>query len=401
MRRVALLAAALFAVSCSTATPTQTPTFTPGPTIAPTQHASPTATPSPGATSSSTPAPLVDAPLPAKVEVELQEALDGYVAEGLVPSLSATVMVPGVGGWSGAAGAADRERAVAATPGTAYAVGSITKTFAAALILRLAEEGFFGLDDPAADHLGPVAASKTNGATIRQLLGHRSGIYNFTDNPDIDKDKPWTVEDLLALVGEPHFAPGERFEYSNTNYLLLGLIAEVVTGGPLGELLHEYLLGPLDLERTYYGASEVVDEPFAHGYLVADGEYHDVYDGSGHVPFASATSAASGAGSISSTTADVGRWLYLLLSGQVLSDNSQRQMLDFGATPSYGLGIGRWPIAPGVVALGHGGSIYGFLSTAAYVRDSGVVIVVFGNADPFDIDGLTRRLYKVIAAAGY
>jgi len=393
VKPLALLAAALLAVSCSSVAPTATPTLAPNPTTAPT----PSLATSPSSAPSPTIAPLVDGPLPAEMAAALQAVLDDYIVEHhLAPSISAAVLVPGVGAWYGASGLAETAGEVAATPDTVYAVGSITKTFLAALILRLVEEGFLGLDDPAADNLGPVAGSKTNGATIRQLLGMRSGIDNYTDHFDQSLDTAYSIADLVDLVGPPHFAPGEEFEYSNTNYLLLGLIAEVVTGGPLGELLHEYLIDRFDLTRTYYGATDVAAEPLAHGYVTIDGALTDVYDGSGHLPFANATGAALGAGSMASTAADIGRWIYLLYGGQVLRHESQAELLDFSASIDYGLGTMRFVVPGGGQVVGHSGNIAGFMSAAYMARDSGTIAVILTNGETLDMSGALNRLFAAV-----
>jgi len=390
VKPLALLAAALLAVSCSSVVPTATPTGPSSPTTAPTPSLATSPSPAP----SPTVAPLVDEPLPAEVAADLQGVLDAYVVEHhLAPSISAAVLVPGVGAWYGASGFADTADEVGATPDTVYAVGSITKTFLAALILRLVEEGFLRLDDPAADHLGPVAGSKTNGATVRQLLGMRSGIDSYTDHFDQSLDTAYSIADLVDLVGPPHFAPGQEFEYSNTNYLLLGLIAEVVTGGPLSELLHEYLIDRFDLTRTYYGATDVAAEPLAHGYVAIGGELTDVYDGSGHLPFAAATSAALGAGSMASTTADIGRWIYLLYGGQVLRHDSQAELLDFSASIEYGLGTIRFVVPGTGQVIGHSGSIPGFTSAAYMGRDSGTIVVILTNGETLDMSGALNRLF--------
>jgi D-alanyl-D-alanine carboxypeptidase len=395
MRFVALLATVAL-VGCSSAT-TPSPSASAAATLSASPSATATVSPSSTPNASATLPPLVEAPLPAEVEASLQEILDAYVGEHqLVPSMSVSVIVPGVGTWRGAAGLADIEGDVAATPETVYAIGSVTKTFVAALILRLAEDGFLDLDDPAADHLGPVAGSKANGATVRQLLGMRSGIENYTDHSEIFSDGPWSPAGVLDIVGEPHFAPGERFEFSNTNYLLLGLIAEVVTGGPLGDLLHEYLLAPEDLARTYYGASEVADEPVAHGYVGSSDGLRDIYDDSGMLPNANIASAALGAGAMASTASDVALWVHELFSGEIVTADSQTQMLDFGDSVEYGLGVQRFVLPSASQVIGHTGSHAGFgYSTAACMaRDSGVIVAMLTNGDRLDIDGALNRLFE-------
>jgi len=237
---------------------------------------SPDASISPAGSASIAPptlAPLVDGPLPTEVVAELQSVLDGYVLERHdAPSISATVVVPGVGVWSGASGMADPQAARAATPDTVYAIGSITKMFVAALILRLAEEGLLSIDDPAADHLDSLAGPLTNGATVRQLLSQRSGIDEYLDATD--EFRPWTATEILGVVGEPHFAAGTQYEYSSTNYFLLGLIAEGISG----ELLRPIVtaVGDVRMHISNGAASSFLDSlPLLHPFGIL--QCHDIF----------------------------------------------------------------------------------------------------------------------------
>lgn len=393
MRPLALLAAGLLLAACSSPTPTPSPT----PTLVhsdPTMGSSPRPSPAPSRT------PLVDtfdSPLPADVVERLENVLAGYAVDNSLVSISAAVLVPDVGYWQAAAGLAERDNEVAATPDTAYHISAITQTFVAALILRLAEEGYLTLDDPSADHLGPLAGSKSNGATIGQLLGHRSGIDTYFG--EVTDDRPWTFEELLNQVGRPPMAPGGPAAYSPTNYLLLGAIAEVVTGGPLGELLHEYLLDRFGLQRTYYTFTDTVDEPFAHGYELVDGTLVDVYDGSGHLPFANETTITRGVGAMASTAPDLARWMHLLCSGEVLSAESQEQMLDFDAFEGHGKGLVRFGV-PGSVGqvIGRGGGGFGYGASAYCDEDTGMVLAVLTTGEFPDP---TQLLDRFFAAASH
>jgi D-alanyl-D-alanine carboxypeptidase len=328
------------------------------------------------------------------VAARLQGILASYLATSGTPSISAAVIVPGVGAWQGAVGTASRLDDEGATPDTVYALGSITKTYVAALVMLLAEEGRFSLDDLAADHLGALAGPKANGATIRQLLGHRSGVFNYTNDPRAFEDKPWTFAELLDLIGEPTFEPGEQFEYSNSNYLLLGELVEYVTAGPITRPLHERLLDPLGLSHTFYGPIEKTGGPLAHGYTTEGGMELDGYDDSGVLPTENLASAARSAGGMSATAADVARWMSSLYSGQVLSDESLNEMLDFSASGSYGLGVGLTFLRSGRTAVGHDGGIPGFISVGNYDRQSGVVVVVLSNGMELDMFGIQDDLFN-------
>jgi D-alanyl-D-alanine carboxypeptidase len=386
VKTLTLLAAFVLA-ACSSVTPS------PAPTIAPSVIPSPiTAPPTAPTRPPPTPGRFVDAPLPADVVERLENVLHQYASDATLSSISAAVIVPGVGHWEAAAGLADRENEITATPATAYAIGGVTRSFVAALIIRLSEDGYLDLDRPAADYLGPLGASKSNGATVRELLGQRSGIDSYLAH--VDYDRAWTLEELLETVGEPIYRrpPGPP-EGSSTNFLLLGFIAESLTGGPLGELLHEYLLDRFDLERTYYTFGETADEPVAHGYDLVDGQFVDTYDGSGHLPSENAASALRGDGAMASTASDLARWMSLLCGGEILDSEAQSQMFDFfmELTDGTGLGIYRHHDASVGNITGNSSSTSGSAASAYCDEDTGTVVAVLSTGevvDPLPIVGL-------------
>ena len=252
-------------------------------------------------------------PLPEPVAASLQAVLDGAVEQGTFGGVTAAVIVPDSGSWSGAAGVDLQENPL--TPDARLLIASVGKTVTAAQVLRLVEEGKLGLDDPAADHLPPeIVFVDTNGATIRDLLGMRSGI---PDQPLVD----------TGSAPEPLFPAGSEIVYTNINYILLGKIIEHVTGRPLREALY----------------SGVLDRPGLDGLVYW---WKDALAGDG--------------GGVGSDPASLARWGYELYGGFVLSDASLRQMTDFRGD-WYGLGAidfsQRSQVTRGynVPAIGHGG----------------------------------------------
>jgi len=395
----AVLSLGMLIPSCATAPSAPnatTPTALPAATA--THAPTPTSTPRPIRP------PLVEDPLPADVAAKLQAVLDERVRERTdEPSVSAAVVVPGEGIWSGAAGLAATGDQVLATTETAYAIGSVTKTFVAGLTLLLARDGAIALDDPAANWLEGVAADKSNGATIRQLLSHRSGIDEHVDELGQQLAQPhrWTPTELLQLVDEPHFAPGERFEYSNTNYTLLGLIAERAGEAPLEEQLRDRIFEPFGLNRTFLSGREQVTPPLAHGYGRLSELTGDLYDGSGYLPFETLATAAWAGGAIASTPRDVARWLYQLCTGVALGEDYTAQMVAVDPPYDYGLGV-ELPVIPGIgPAIGHVGQIPGYLALAFYLVDTGTVVVVVTNTDmdPEDLGLVLVELYEIISRA--
>ena len=167
--------------------------------------------------------------------------------------LSVAVMLPDGSIWTGTAGNAEYAPARPVTEDTGFAIASVTKTFVAALILQLVDEGKLSLDVPYERWLPDGPRSKT--VTIRELLSHRSGIHDYFDSAryraeiyEGDRDRVWTYDDILGLVKTGYCKPNACYRYSNTNYVMLGRIAEVVEGKPLNVLLRQHLFAPLGLD---------------------------------------------------------------------------------------------------------------------------------------------------------
>jgi D-alanyl-D-alanine carboxypeptidase len=159
---------------------------------------------------------------------------------------------------------------------THFRIASNTKTMTAAVIVQLAEEGRLDLDDPVSRYVSGVPDGDR--ITIADLLKMRSGLYNYTDSPEIsasldrDPTKVWTADDVLAIAFKhpPYFPPGTAYQYCNTNYALLGLVAENRDHGkPLARILQDRLFGPLGMKNTALpaGTSSSLPEPYSHGYL--------------------------------------------------------------------------------------------------------------------------------------
>ncbi len=234
---------------------------------------------------------------------------------------------------------------------THFRIASNTKTMTAAVILQLAQEGKLSPGDPVSKYVPGVP----NGdhITIAELLDMRSGLYNYTNAPEIsesvdhDPTRVWTPQELLAIAfaRPPNFAPGTEFEYCNTNYALLGLIIERVDGKPLARSMQDRLFGPLGLKNTELPASTVntIPEPYSHGYLYGSSSVALV----GTPPYTPAIKAAARAGTLLpndytgvnpsiaaaaggaiSTADDLAVWIEALVGGRVLNAEYQRRWLD-------------------------------------------------------------------------
>lgn len=297
-------------------------------------------------------------------------------------------------GQGGAAGAqariADGENRVVATSGVAvvgtsapvpadgrFRAGSITKTFVSTVVLQLVGEGRVALDEPVTRYLPGLVP---DGITVRMALQHTSGLYNYTAAVALEdpaafepaRFRHWEPRELVALAtAQPlNFAPGTAWEYSNTNYVVAGLLIEAVTGRPYAEAVEERILRPLDLRDTVLPGDRVdVPGPHAHGYYQEDGRSVDVTEIN--------PSVAHSAGEIISTTADLDRFLDALLDGHLLAP---AQMAELTRTqpvsPGYGLGLYATPLPCGVTVWGHDGGIPGYTTFMASTPDTTTRIAV-------------------------
>ena len=297
--------------------------------------------------------PFPDRPLPDSTAEALQAALDAVVEEGALSGVTAAIIVADRGSWAGAAGSAE---GIPLTPDSPTPTHSSGKTIVAAEALSLAEDGLLGLDDPAADYLPPeLGFFDANGATIRQVLGMRSGIPDLKEGDGYyPAEQASTAIKVFRKLPEPEVRPGGGFEYASTNYVLLGTIIEHVTGRPLAEVLRSDVLGDPALDGFVYTVEDA---------LAADGY------------------------GVEATPGSLARWGYELYGGFVLSDASLREMTQFHGE-WYGLGVMDLSGEYGTLALGHEGesSVTTCCSLIRLVAlpEEGVVISVQATTEATD-----------------
>lgn len=315
-----------------------------------------------------------------------QALIDDMQTSGTgVVGLAAAVAMPDGGRWEGAAG--NSAVGVPLEPGMLQGIGSITKTYVATLILKLEEEGRLSIDDPLHRWL-PAYAHVDSVITIRQLLNHTSGIFNYLENQAVndslflDFTRTWTPEQLLTYFVKPrNFAPGKGWHYSNTNYVLLGMIAEKVTGRPVEVEIRERLLAPNRLTDTFFPNYETLEGDVADPWSDATGD--QVPDNIVGIPREGLHSLAWAAGAMFSTPKDLVNWGRALYGGTVLSSESLEKMLafrtvQFGACDGYGLGIMRFKVS-GRTVYGHGGNVLGYSSLLLYSPQDRVTVALIVN----------------------
>ncbi|MEV5824629.1 serine hydrolase domain-containing protein [Spirillospora sp. NPDC052242] len=283
-----------------------------------------------------------------------------------------------------------------------WRVGSITKTFTATTVLLLVEDGLIELDAPVERYLpGTVRGNGNDGRniTVRQLLQHTGGLPDFLEHLGIGHvvENPLEQHDrgdllALALAHPPEFAPGTGWSYSNTGYLLAGLIVEKVTGDPLADVVERRVLDPLRLDDTGApGDATGLPSPHPRGYVRMDGTLLDRTRLN--------TSPAWGGGDIVSDASDLNRFYAALLGGRVLRPETLREMKrTTEVSPEYGLGLRRFPRSCGAPGWGHAGDIIGF-STLTGATGDGRTATVMVNVKPGLSDTGEQRVKDAFDAA--
>ncbi|MBL1073708.1 beta-lactamase family protein [Nocardia sp. 2] len=264
-------------------------------------------------------------------------------------------------------------------------VGSIGKTFVATIIMQLVGEGKIRLDDSIEVYLpGKVTGNGVDGRaiTVRQILQHRSGLPEFSSDAEIDeyraglRGQTMTPEQELAIAlrNPAQFAPGARFEYTNTNYLIAAMIIEKVTGSTYSEELTRRVTAALPLPDTYLPAAGELDirGPHPKGYATIDGVRTDVSRIEPSVPWAS--------GALVSTGADINHFYMSLLAGKLMAGTQLEEMIAGesqmeGSAFKYGLGIGSMRLSCGAQYFGHTGGIFGYLTVAGATPEGRAVTI--------------------------
>jgi D-alanyl-D-alanine carboxypeptidase len=311
--------------------------------------------------------------------------------------------------FEGATGLANDEKQTPLSPTDRFRIYSITKTFTAVLVLQLVDEGVLSLDDTVADWLDDPAVGRIPNVeqiTLRQLLTHTSGVYDYfaEDSPfwedaylgeDANWSRIWTPEELLAYADgashAPDFAPGEGVRYSNTGYILLGLIVEEATGQAFADRLHQQVLDPLGLTDTFFAATEEVPGGTVQGYHLFGDDLINVS--------ATHLSAQWTEGGMVSTTRNLIRFADALFDGELLSPASLQEMLTFVPSErpgiAWGLGAAQMQTAAGNL-VGMGGAGPGFAARLFRLPDSDLTLVLLTNTNRDDetVDGLFEQVVQ-------
>ena len=375
---------------------------------------SPDPTPAPSGSPGASPATSAVAhPLAAR----LQKTLDRFAAAHRLPGASVTITWRDGRTWTGTTGMADVKTGRKVTPDTAFAIASMSKTFTSALILSLVDDGKLSLDTKVAPilpavRLGTPGVPIPPGVTVRMLLDHTSGLADFFFGKGIDaallarRGATWTADQALAYVGKPLGKPGRTWHYSNTNYLLLGLLAEKVVGKPFATQVRDRFLDPLKLDGAYVQVAEKPPGPIAQGYYYTGYSLAEVPKGLADagrtvVPFTSVITAAGSAGDVAATSADLAAWARALYGGAVLRPETlaaavadAKKTARYHPYVPYGLGVQVTKIGDRV-ALGHSGRFIGVRGELRYLPADGLAIAIVANQNGVDTRPLIAKLISL------
>jgi D-alanyl-D-alanine carboxypeptidase len=315
---------------------------------------------------------------------EMREKIDGIAQKSLeqtgVPSASVAIVKDGQIAYTQAYGTARLDPRMPARPSMRYSIGSISKQFTAAAVLMLAEQGKVSLDDRVGKYLPSL--TRANEVTIRQLLSHTSGYQDYWPQDYVPPfmTHPITAEGILdRWARKPlDFDPGTKWQYSNTNYVIAGVIVEKVSGKPLLQFLQEHMFSPLGMQR--------VDNIDLHGLGETDATGYMRY---GLGPLRVAPKEGPGwlfaAGELAMPAEELAKWDVGIISRSVLKPASHQEMetevkLKSGFGTGYGLGVQVGYVA-GHRVVRHGGEVSGFVAQNLVLPDDRLAVVVLTNQD--------------------
>ncbi|MFF9054358.1 serine hydrolase domain-containing protein [Streptomyces erythrochromogenes] len=330
----------------------------------------------------------VPAPTPASEEFprltpavarELDTAIRKVMTEAKVPGVIVALSAPGKGTYVRSFGVADKSTGMPMSPGLNTRIGSETKTFTVTALLQLVDEGKVALDDP----IGTYVDGVPNGdrITLRELAGMRSGLFNYSADEDFgkaflaDPSRPFTPQQLLAYSFKHPvlFEPDAKFDYSNTNLILLGLVVEKVTGQRLDDYINREVVAAAGLKHTLFPVGAEFPAPHAQGYTdqTLSGKTANATDWNPSWGWA--------AGAMISNLSDLRSWAKTVATGTLLKPATQAERLKVvPSLPGAGYGLGIFNVQGWI---GHNGSLPGYQSLTVYLPGPQATLVVLLNTD--------------------
>ncbi|MBN8701684.1 MAG: serine hydrolase [Bacteroidetes bacterium] len=349
----------------------------------------------------------VFAQFPSVYKARLDFVFDSVCNAHNIKGAAANVLIPNVGVWNGVHGIS--EVGVPITKSMLFPIGSNTKTYTAVMILKLQELGLLSINDTIGTWF-PGNPNIPGKITIKQLLRHQSGLYDyFNSNPatfdslNADFTRTWQPTEMFQFIKAPIANPGGAFNYCNTNYLLAGLIIEQVTGLSYHMALRNYIFTPFNLQHTITPPFETTLDTIPNGWTADIMGYQEdmqVNYGWSNNAF---LSMASAAGAICATAEDLSWfWDNLMHSQTILNASSLNDMKQFifsGSGSSYGLGLFRFTnFYAGKTVYSHGGTCFGYISENLFEPTTNVSVSVLTNQDSVSNNAIlvssVRGLFK-------
>ncbi|MGW7243352.1 serine hydrolase domain-containing protein [Streptomyces sp. NPDC054804] len=329
--------------------------------------------------------PRPAAALPAPDTAGMAAVLNSVVAKG-APGAMARID-DGTKVYRTTRGVADRTTRRAITTGDRFRVGSVTKTFSAVVLLQLVDEGRLALDAPVNRYLPGLLPDDR--ITVRHVLSHRSGLYDYTDDLfassvsgfEAVRNKVFTYRQLVDLsLRKPRTnAPGAAYSYSNTNFVIAGMLIEKLTGHSVRTEYENRIFKPLELRDTFYVHPDTkIPGQHAKGYLTADQAGAAAVDATDQT-----VSWAQSAGAIISTAQDLDTFYSALVRGKLTSAARLAEMERFtpvNSNTSYGLGLRRRDLSCGISVYGHTGAVQGYYTYAFTTKDGTRSLTALANA---------------------
>ncbi|MFJ6798973.1 serine hydrolase domain-containing protein [Streptomyces sp. NPDC091268] len=320
-------------------------------------------------------------PLSADVADKLDAAIQGVMSKTGVPGAIVGLWMPGKGQYIRTFGVSDKDTREPMAQNFYSRIGSETKTFTVTALLELVDQHKIGIDDPISKYIDGVPNGDR--ITLRQLAEMRSGLWSYTTEPAFaealfaDPGRSFTPQQLLEYAYERpgvQFRPGERFDYCNTNLVLLGLVVEKITGRPIQDVIEQDVVRRAGLTHTLFPTDAAFPEPHAQGYSnqTKTGAVENVTDWNPSWGWA--------AGAMISTLEDLHRWASVLADGTLLTPETQAQRLKTKPTgiEGAGYGMGIFDIQGWI---GHNGSLPGYQSLTIHLPGPDATLVLLTNTD--------------------
>ena len=332
----------------------------------------------------------------------LQNKLNSLATANRLKGISAAVYIPGKGMWQGVTGVSYGTKKI--EPSMLFSIGSITKTFVAAEILKLVEEGKLSLSDTVGQYIPPHQYIKPS-ITIKQLLSHQAGLGDVTnqamnDATFADLYRRWNAQEVIdSFLTAPVALPGQSFHYSNAGFILLGIIAEQIEQDSLHKIIRNRFSNPLELNNTYMHMYDPFTYKIPHNWSTPTMDPALAQDVSGY-PHPALWTTTEAAGGLFSSPVDLTKWAYALYTNQVINASLVSEMTTFKVVSSsyfngYGLGCMRFPKS-GKTYIGHAGNYFGYAASMLFHPEDSICVGMLVNQDCISPNVAGTLFYTVL-----